>query len=111
MLGQYHFAKLAYFDFFSSFQKFIVQGQILSTARDAVRYVLVLCKGLIKGRTIKGKCLCKGLITKGFVAVAAAAAEDVSVPLAFRARGGRSLLALELELELELEIACVMMLC
>jgi len=63
----------------------------------------VLCKGLSKGRSDKGKCLCKGR-TKGFVAVAAA---DVSVPSAFRARGGRSLLALELELE----IACVMMLC
>ncbi len=50
----------------------------------------MLCKGLSKGRNDKGKCLCKGR-TKGFVAVAAPAAADVSFPLAFKSSRGKEL--------------------
>jgi hypothetical protein len=93
MLGQYHFfAKLAHFDFSSS-KIYCAGSDPEHRLGDALRYVvpnvLVLCKGLSKGRSDEGECLCKGP-TKGFVSVASAAAADVSVPLAFRAPGGKS---------------------
>ncbi len=89
-----------------------MQGQVLSTARDAVRYVVqtFLCsvKALVRAGMIRESAFVRAVIRASSLWLLQPLQMCPSLWLS-RARGGRSLLALELELELE--IACVMMLC